>query len=58
MDQENSNGKMEEVIKENIKTIKRMDMVYINGQMEGFLKDIGKKGFKMDKEHLNIKTKL
>jgi len=49
---------MEEVIKENIKTIKRMDMEYINGQMEGFLKDIGKKGFKMDKEHSNIKTKL
>lgn len=51
MGKENIHGKMEENIKENIFKIKSMDLVYILGRMEKFIKDIGKMDCRMEKEN-------
>ena len=42
---------MEENMKENIKMIKKMDLVHLNGQMEKDIKAIGKMENKMEKEN-------
>jgi len=41
MGKENIPGKMEECIKDNILMIKKMDMEFIDGQMEKFMKVFG-----------------
>jgi len=43
-------GKMVDLIKENIKWIKKKDMVFILGLMEEFIKVIGKMENKMEME--------
>lgn len=48
-------GKMAGVIKESITIVKRMDLEFINGQMDLCMKDNGKTVIKMGKEYSNIK---
>jgi hypothetical protein len=45
---------MEELIKENIKEIKKMVMVYLNEMMEGYIKVIGKMENNMEKVNIII----
>ena len=52
------NGLMEEYMKENIKTIKEMDMELFIGLMEEYIKDIGKKGNRTELENFSTRKKI
>ena len=47
-------GVMVEVMKENISKIENMDLVYINGQMDVYMKDIGILGNRMAMENIHF----
>ena len=49
---------MEENMKVNIKMIKKMDMVYLNGKMEKNIKGNGKMVSKMEKENFIFLRKI
>lgn len=50
MEKVHLNGQMEEFMLANISKIKSMDLVEFNGLMVKYMKDIGEKVFKMEKE--------
>ena len=53
----NLNGLMGEYMKENIKMIKKMDMVFFIGLMEEYIKDIGRMENRMEKGNFLIRRK-
>lgn len=50
MEEVNINGKMENIMMENMIMIKNVDLVFFVGKMENNIKDIGLMGNNMEKE--------